>query len=140
MAVELMSFGELFTLYRNSDKNFKKNISASFGVYSPVFDSWLHTLNYTRNACAHHVRLWNRPLPIAPHFPDKKHDLSWYVPAAIPNNGIFSVLTVCQYLLQKIGLDNYWKNNLINLLTSSPEIPLKVMGFPVNWQEIKFWK
>lgn len=139
MAVEVMSFGQLFTLYRNSDRNLKRQISSLYGVYSPVFDSWLHSLNYIRNACAHHVRLWNRPLPIAPLLPDKKHDPKWYVPAVIPNNGIFSVITICQYLIQKIGLENYWKNNLINLLSKNPEIPLRVMGFPVNWQDIKFW-
>lgn len=139
MAVEVMSFGQLFTLYRNSDRNLKRQISSLYSVYSPVFDSWLHSLNYIRNACAHHIRLWNRPLPIAPLLPDKKHDPSWYVPAVIPNNGIFSVLTICQYLHQKIGLENYWKNNLISLLSKNPEIPLRVMGFPVNWQDIKFW-
>lgn len=140
MVVEVMPFGQLFTLFRNSDKRLKKNISSLYGVFPPVFDSWLHTLNYIRNACAHHVRLWNRPIPVAPQFPDKKNDPNWYTPFSIQNNKIFAVLTLCQYLLLRIGLDDYWKGNLINLLSSNPEIPLGIMGFPVNWRDIKFWK
>jgi abortive infection bacteriophage resistance protein len=140
MVVEVMSFGQLFTLFRNSDKGLKKNISFIYGVFPPVFDSWLHTLNYIRNACAHHVRLWNRPIPVAPQFPDKKNGPDWHTPAFIQNNKIFAVLTLCQYLLLRIGLDDYWKTNLINLLAANPDIPLGVMGFPVNWRDIQFWK
>ncbi|WP_438590204.1 Abi family protein [Duncaniella muris] len=29
-----------------------------------TFNSWLHTINYVRNICAHHARLWNRDFNI----------------------------------------------------------------------------
>jgi abortive infection bacteriophage resistance protein len=140
MAVEVMSFGQLFTVYRNADPNVKRKIAAVFGVYPPVLDSWLHTLNYIRNACAHHVRLWNRLLPVAPMFPDKKHDPDWYTPQKIRNNKIFAVLTISQYLLYHIGFDCYWKSSLLTLIANNPEVPISIMGFPNNWLEIKIWK
>ncbi len=101
MAVEVMSFGQILTLYRNSDHTIKNTISKQFGLFPPVMDSWLLTFNYIRNACAHHVRLWNRPLSIPPKLPDKKHDSSWYTPTPIANTHIFVVLSLAQNLIKK---------------------------------------
>jgi abortive infection bacteriophage resistance protein len=140
MAVEVMSFGQLFTLYRNSDHSIKRTISNQFGLFPPVMDSWLHSFNYVRNACAHHVRLWNRPLPIAPKLPDKKHDSSWYTPEPISNMYIFGVLSLSQYLLRIIDPSIKWKNSIIDLLTNFPEIPKNKMGFPQNWENHELWK
>ena len=139
MATELMSFGQSFTLYRNSDMKLKRTVAGKYGLLPVIFDSWLHTLNYVRNACAHHVRLWNRPIPIAPKIPDKKNYPDWYIPVAINNSRIFSVLTICQYLLNQLNLDGSWKNTIIELLAANPHVPANVMGFPMNWQDSKIW-
>jgi abortive infection bacteriophage resistance protein len=67
MCLELLTVGELSHLYSglkyNSDK---KRIADFFDVHHTVFTSWLHTLTYVRNICAHHSRLWNRDLAIEP--------------------------------------------------------------------------
>ena len=140
MAVEVMSFGQLFTVYRNTDPKVKRKIANLFGIYPPVLDSWLHTFNYIRNACAHHVRLWNRLLPVAPMFPDKKHDPDWYTPQKIRNNKIFAVLTISQYMLCHLGLDSYWKSSLLTLLENNQEVQIRIMGFPKDWLDMKIWK
>jgi len=87
MAAELMSFGQLLTLYRNLHLKIKQHISHQFNLYPMVLDSWLLTLNYIRNSCAHHARLWNRPLPLPLLLPDKKHDSRWYAPVQIYCSG-----------------------------------------------------
>jgi abortive infection bacteriophage resistance protein len=140
MVAELMSFGQLLTLYRNQDLSLKQTISHQFSLYPMVLDSWLLTLNYIRNSCAHHARLWNRPLPLPLMLPKKKRDSRWYYPVLIPNNNIFSVFTVVQYLLKYILPANTWKGSLQQLIGAYPMIPIRSMGFPDNWQDIPLWK
>lgn len=139
MVAELMSFGQIFTLYNNSEMKIKKAISGTYGLFPVILDSWLHTLNYVRNACAHHVRLWNRQLPIAPVIPDVKNYPDWHTPVPISNARIFAVLTICQYLLTHLGLDGSWKTSILELLAANPHVPNNVMGFPSNWQDSKIW-
>lgn len=140
MSVELMSFGQLFTFYRNQKYAFKQDFSRRFHVEAPVLDSWLHTLNYIRNACAHHVRLWNRVIPLPLSIPRKKHDSRWHDPSKFTNNRIFAVLTVIVYLLDCIDTASKWKHCIKDLIYTYPFIPLNEMGFPKEWQYVPFWK
>lgn len=140
MAVELMSFGQLFTFYKNQHLFIKQNLSHTLGVYPPVLDSWLHTIHYLRNACAHHVRIWNKPLPIMPRFPDCKRDPRFYSPVPMSNTHIFAGLTIIAYLTDQVTGQTNWKRTCKSLLLNHPDIPLNAMGFPANWLEIPFWK
>lgn len=140
MAAELMSYGQLFTVYKNADIKIKQGIAREFNIYPPVLDSWLHTLNYIRNACAHHTRLWNKPLPLAPMIPDYHHDTRWYKPIPINNSRIFIVLVIINYLLNTIQGGHNWNNSVQKLLTSYSQIPLREMGFPRGWENLELWK
>jgi abortive infection bacteriophage resistance protein len=140
MVTDLMSFGQLLTFYRNQDLSIKQTISHQFNLFPMVLDSWLLTLNTIRNSCAHHTRLWNRPLPLIPKLPDKKHDSRWYIPYSVPDNRIFTVLTMIQYLLSFIAPTDPWKDSLEQLLVAYPTIPLRPMGIPINWLECPLWK
>ena len=139
IAVELMSFGQLFTFYKNQDLVIKKEISERFNVFPPVLDSWLHTLLFIRNACAHHVRIWNQVLPIKPKIPDQKHNPEWYEPREISNDKMFVVLSIISYLMDKISPEWHWRNRLIELLSAYPDIPLESMGFPNDWEKYQLW-
>lgn len=140
MVTELMSFGQLLTLYRNQDLAVKQAISHQYNLFPMVLDSWLLTLNTIRNSCAHHNRLWNRPLHLMPKFPDKKYDPRWYVPDAIPDNRLYTALTIINYLLSYIAPTDSWKKAIENLLAAYPTVPLKPMGIPKNWQDSPLWK
>jgi len=140
MAVELMSFGQLFTFFRYQHLSIIQKLSHRFDIYPPVMISWLHTLLYIRNACAHHVRLWNRPLPIRPKFPPKKRDPGWYYPTMIRNSHIFAAMTIIVYLLAYIDATDNWKKRIKQLIDNNPAIPLRTMGFPENWEDIPFWQ
>jgi abortive infection bacteriophage resistance protein len=139
MTVEVMTFGQLFTLFRNLDRPEQQALSRQFGLYPPVLVSWLHTLNFIRNACAHHARLWNRELPIRPQIPEQRNNPEWHTPFQFDNRRMFTVLTMLRYLLGIIDLQNDWQNRLEVLLHSNPEIPLKWMGIPSNWRESPIW-
>lgn len=72
MTLEVSSFGTLsmfFKLLRPSLA--KRKIANFYGVSDSVFESWLHSIVYVRNICAHHSRLWNKTLRIQPLFPRK---------------------------------------------------------------------
>ena len=90
MVVEVMTFGQLFTLFRNLNRAEQQRLSQQFGIYPPVLKSWLKTLNFIRNVCAHHGRLWNRELPIRPVIPDQKHHPEFYTPVSIRHSVSFT--------------------------------------------------
>lgn len=138
--VEVLSFGNLFTFYRYLNRSEQQSLSGFFNLYSPVLESWLHTLNFIRNACAHHSRLWNRVLPISPQLPNERHNPEWYSNGKIDNRYIFSVLTLLRYLLKFIDKQSDWQLRLEYLLSEYPNVPIQFMGFPINWKEIEIWK
>lgn len=139
MAAELMSFGQMYTIYRNIDICVKKGIAKEFNIFPPVLDSWLLTLNYIRNACAHHSRLWNKPLPLAPRIPDYRHDNRWYKPVKLDNARIFFVLVIINYLLRNNQIGRQWNDSVHDLLAAYPNIPPRQMGFPEGWEGHPLW-
>ena len=67
MCLELLTIGELSHLFRGLKNNSdKKRVADFFEVHYSVFTSWLHSITYARNLCAHHSRLWNRDFAIEP--------------------------------------------------------------------------
>ncbi len=74
MMMEVLSFGTLSILYSNLLPNRdKREISGYFGLADKVLSSWLHSIVYLRNVCAHHARLWNREMQIQPMIPRHTH-------------------------------------------------------------------
>jgi len=140
IAVEVMTFGHLFTFYRNLNRAEQQTLASAFNLYPPVLESWLHTLNFIRNACAHHSRLWNRIIPIRPQLPDQRHRPEWHFPVKFDNLHIFAVLTLLRYLLRFIDPQSGWQSRLESFLAEYPEIPLNWMGFPTNWKDSPIWK
>jgi len=96
-------------------------------------------LNYTRNVCAHHSRLWNRELAIKPILPDPRHDPRWHSPSTVTNNRVFAVLTVLQYLMRHIAPQSHWRDRLYTLFDKYPEIPVGPMGMPADWKKHPLW-
>jgi len=140
IAAEVMTFGQLFTFFRFLNRNEKKQLAQQYNLYPPVFESWLHTLNFTRNACAHHARLWNRVIPIRPKLPKIRHRPEWHAPVKIDNRRVFAILTILKYLLSYIAPQTDWGGRLLSLLHEYNDIPIRQMGFPENWQESDLWQ
>jgi abortive infection bacteriophage resistance protein len=140
MAVEVMTFGQLFTLFRHLDWPEQKQLARVYNLHPPVLISWLKTLNYIRNVCAHHGRLWNRELPIRPAIPEYKHRPEFHIPRSIDNRRVYAVLTLLRYLLRIIDTQNDWQVRLEKLLHTYPDIPIHSMGFPTDWKNCPIWK
>ncbi len=140
MAAEVMTFGQLFTFFRYLHRSEKKQLARAFDLYPPVLESWLHTLSFARNACAHYARLWNRQIPIRPRLPDERHRPEWHHPVRIDNRRVFAILTILNYLLVRITPQTSWSSRLSDLLQAYDEIPIDQMGFPDDWRESPLWQ
>ena len=136
--VEVLSFGTLITFFKGMEDADKRLVSKQFDIYDSVLKSWLFSINYIRNLCAHHERLWNRELSIKPVLP--KREDRWTSLITDDNNRIFVILTILNYLTKKIDTQNNWAGRLNYLFTSYPEIPINLMGFPEDWSDSPLWK
>lgn len=138
-AAETMTFGQMLTMYRHCGKHVQRDIAALFRVSGIVLSSWLLTLNYIRNLCAHHSRLWNRVLALKPMIPDIRHQPLWHAPQAVSNERVFVVLTLLRQLLSHTAPQTQWRERLYTLLDTYPEIPRPAMGAPADWKQHPLW-
>jgi abortive infection bacteriophage resistance protein len=60
MMIEVLSFGQVSMFFDNLKTSQQKVISQKFSLPPQSMASWLASLAYTRNLCAHYSRLWNR--------------------------------------------------------------------------------
>ncbi len=137
--LEITSFGSLSKLYSNliSCKE-KRDIAHYFGLSDSVFGSWLHSIVYLRNICAHHTRLWNRVMQINPMIP-KKHLFAW-VNTPPQNNRTYMMLCLIKYLLCNVHPSNKFKNDIIKLFNTYSNISPFAMHFPLDWEKEPLWK
>ena len=130
MCLELLTMGELSHIYRglrnNSDK---KRIASFFGVHHKVFTSWLHTLTYVRNLCAHHSRLWNRDLAIEPNRLLKPIG-NWVGNKYQNNKRTFYFLCVLKYMLNRANPTNTLTPKIDELFRKYPTVPIQYLGIP----------
>lgn len=139
MAVELMTFGSMLTLFKGLTTRLKKDVAQNYGLTVPVLGSWLSALNVVRNICAHHARLWNRTLGVKPSMPDPVTNPDWYAPVTIANDKVFGVLTILHFLLKQVAPLSHWRDRLAELFARYQDAPLNFMGFPANWTDSPLW-
>lgn len=147
MCFELLTMGDLSHLYRGLRNNAdKKSIANFFEVHPTVFTSWLHTLTYVRNICAHHSRLWNKDLAIEPEKLIKP--VGPWLGARFQNNKrIFYFIGVLRYLLLRANPGNRLPEKLELLLAKYPEVPVQYLGIPsdgkgnlLDWRQEPLWQ
>jgi abortive infection bacteriophage resistance protein len=147
MCLELLTMGELSHLYRGLKNNSdKKRIADFFEVHPTVFVSWLHTLTYVRNICAHHSRLWNRDLAIEPEKLLKPVG-NWISTPFENNKRVFYFICVLKYLITRANPSNSLKDKLQALFKKHPTIPIQFLGIPsdgkgnmLDWETENIWK
>ena len=142
MALELVSFGQLSMLYKNlKNCEARRNVAKHFGLDETVLESWLDSLSYVRNTCAHHMRLWNRKLPRTPIIP-KNTKLPWLkeIPPQDRHNRIYISISMISYLLSAISPGNSFSKKIIELLNKYPKLPKHYMGFTDHWEKEELWK
>jgi len=135
MVVEVMSLGTLSSIYASlASRDMQKIICQPFGINHLVMESWLHTLTYLRNLCAHHARLWNRQFSIKP-------TIMKAYQKQLGRNATFYAQAAMLYVLMYIIADgSQWQRRLAELLDKHPHVFIPAMGFPEGWKEDPFWR
>ncbi|MDM1716620.1 MULTISPECIES: Abi family protein [Pseudomonadota] len=141
--IEELSLGSLSHLYSGlAEDSDRKAIAQRFNTPQDKLGSWLHTLTFIRNCCAHHARLWNRELSIAPAL---MRDSEWKFPTVLPNSHIqpakrlYVVILLIVHLMQQVSPNSNWAGMFVMLLNKYPDVPLRNMGFPDDWQQHPFF-
>ena len=134
MVFEILSFGTVSFIFKNLDLQSKKETAKLFDLDEKIISSWLHSMSYFRNLCAHHCRIWDRTFTIKP----KK--AKTYKQYLIQNDKLYAQLVIIQVLMQKITIDSHWSNNLKTLIQEYSSIPIQDMGFPKDWGNSNLWK
>lgn len=139
---EVWDFGTLSTLFSGMREQEQDKIACIYGLSNGrVFASWLRSLNYLRNVCAHHSRLWNRNMVDQPKLPSAA-ELPWVSDFEGDNHAkarCFLLLKICRYLLSVVNPASSWPEKMRAQLLDFPNLShlgldLKSMGSTDNWQ------
>lgn len=142
MSMEIVYFNHLSKICQYlRDPEDLKAISQYFGLKNPyIFCSWLHTINYVRNICAHHSRLWNRAIRVVPKkllSPQRK----WISNiGTVQTSRIYYFLCLINYFLQTVNPTNQLKQRLLQLFSEYSIVNPRFMGFPANWEADDAWR
>lgn len=145
---EILELGHLSVLYRGMNQKDAEEIAAAFGVPTKkLMASWIASLNYVRNAAAHHARLFNRKLQNAPSRPKRGQipslDHLRDEQTAKGVFGTYNALAVIAHLLSWIDTDAEWATQLVALLQEFPvshALTIESMGAPQGWGALDLWR
>ncbi|MBK7882892.1 MAG: Abi family protein [Chitinophagaceae bacterium] len=140
MIMEITSFGTLSILYKNLKPGREKRAIANyFGLADSVFETWLHSIVYLRNICAHHSRLWNRAMSIRPQIPQNPRKI-WISNTNIRNSRTYFILCMIKFLLQTVNPKTGFSSKLKSLLKEYPNVDTRAMAFPYDWEKEALWE
>jgi len=142
VACEVWDFGTMSTLFRGLRESEQDAIAGQYGVKNGrIFATWLRSLNYLRNVCAHHSRLWNRNIVDQPRLPSSS-ELPWVAafdwdPHARAR--CFLLLSITRHLMQVINPKSSWSARIKAHLQAFPnlghlDLNLRGMGAPIAWE------
>jgi len=140
---EILSFGQVTSLVQNlRDYSVRNSIAKHFGFSGTqrhIFESWITTLVYIRNLCAHHSRLWNRILTLQPSRLGKTEHPWLADPSSVTNTKLYHSLCLIKYLLSRIIPTNSFSEQLLSLIQKYRHLPLEMMDLPENWMSDPVW-
>jgi abortive infection bacteriophage resistance protein len=148
---EILDFGAMSYLFQGLQTADRNEIAARLGVLDPrgqgngvALANWLRVLNYVRNVCAHHSRLWNRNFvdQLAPSHLRAIPELHHLTRRDVRHFRVYSALCVTAFLLSRLGHEAGWARQVRELV--SEEFPacgreLRELGFPPGWAAERPW-
>ena len=115
------------------DRENQKIICKHFGINYVVMESWLHTLTYLRNLCAHHSKLWSRNFTLKPLVANN------YSQQLKKNSRFSAQAAILKIFLDVISPGSCWAKYLRMLVSDHPNIDVNKMGFSEDWVRDSFW-
>lgn len=142
VSCEVWDFGAMSTLFAGMRDAEQNAIAAQYGVNDGrVFASWLRSLNYLRNVCAHHSRLWNRNIVEQPKQLSSA-ELPWFAQFETDAHArarCYMLLRFVRHLMGVINPASSWPDRMkAHLLTFPPALAglglnLEGMGAKPGW-------
>ncbi len=146
IATELWDFGQLASYYAIMKPDDQRQVALAFGIpKKALLANWIQCLNYVRNLCAHHSRLYRRILVIKPgqknmslvedlaHIRGINTDLA---------SRLYPVLCLMLFMMRTVAHGSNWPHALRRHIDNSPDgvdASLEHYGFPADWASEKLW-
>lgn len=129
-SIELFSFGMLSKFYSNLKNEDKKAIAKdSFKVGYTYFESWIESIAYVRNICAHYGRLYNVKLVKQPQLYKQYKEVS--------NYRIFSIILCFKHLITDENLWRVFTTEFEGIVEKyEKSINLNFIGLPIKWKDL----
>ncbi len=131
VSVELMSFGNLSSLFSILKDEDQKEISNYYNTNPKYLKNWILCLVEVRNICAHYNRLYNMPLKENPRLYSENKQYKG------KQNKIFPILLIIKRMLNS---NEQWLSLLKDLKKTFIKykgfFDFSFMGFPNNWEDI----
>ena len=143
--LEVASMGTLSKLYKNLKHQLpeKATIAKEMGLnLHSELSSWLEAITYVRNIIAHHSRLWSRNMVKIPVEKINNPKSDWLNSALLPVQGKkpFLIITTMIYVCNEVTPHHQIKKKILDLIATSPNLPIYKLGFFNNWQKHPIWK
>ena len=146
VACELWDFGTMSTLFGGLREQEQDPIARKYGIDNGrIFATWLRSLNYLRNVCAHHARLWNRNVVDQPKLPPVR-EVAWVKEVGQdPHAKARCVLRLLigRHVLQGINPRATWSERMKSHLKGFGRLELDHLGLnlrgtgaPDGWENI----
>ena len=137
--------GTLSKLYKNLKHQLpeKATIAKEMGLnLHSELSSWLEAITYVRNIIAHHSRLWSRNMVKIPVEKINNPKSDWLNSALLPVQGKkpFLIITTMIYVCNEVTPNHQIKKKILDLIATSPNLPIYKLGFFNNWQKHPIWK
>jgi abortive infection bacteriophage resistance protein len=130
VVMETLSMGIVSKMFSLLQVEERKAIAAIFQIKERHLVSWIRSLTYTRNLCAHHSRLWNRIFTLKVEA-DKRYAICR--DGAFQRGKLYAQTVIIAIMLNVIAPDNQWEQRIKKLMGSFPHKYASDMGFPENW-------
>lgn len=146
IACEVWDFGALSNLFAGMKEKDQDVIAKKYGLSNGrTLATWLRSLNFLRNVCAHHARLWNKNITDQPSLPSEA-EAPWILPFKHDNHALarpFLLFCIAKHLINYINPSSTWWTRFYCLLDDdfphdlqSLGLTLRGMGIVDDWQKL----
>lgn len=143
IVVELLNFGSLSIFLSGMRHIDQCQITSQYSIPRPdLLVSWVRTLSFVRNVCAHHARLWNKLLVSQPKklYPLEIKELDHLNSDTYKK--FYFAACICLFLLKTIMPSSKWAEQLKTHVSTFPQschVSFFQSGFPSTWESEQLW-
>lgn len=144
LAVDAWDFGTLSWLLEMAHPNDRSAIAKRYGLLPDTLVSWIRSLAFVRNICAHHARLWNAGIINQPKVPKQfEAPQVGHVGTEFKRRSrIYGGAVVASHLVKQINVGTSWASRMHAHWLAFPAMPFASPvqgGFLQGWDQEAVW-